>query len=629
MNINTFKKNNSHIKNDESKTFFQLGNSMILGQKFDIKKYLNNINYKQNSSRKEKIIFPPLLDNLYKRTKNENKQYNLLTIDNSPIHRNILRKKKPSIDVSTSITYNISVKKNKNSSYTLNTINDNNSIINDLTLNKNSSIKTYFDGDIHSASLDLYNEEKYNFAKTIKNVKKKAELSKRDKSIKNIMENKIIYAPNNLDVIFRPIKIINDYQKYEINKLNNNRNDITTFITQKKDISKNNVLIKLLKNKKYNYDNTINERQKTIDNSRRMLDLYDNDFNNFKQNKKLAIKKLDDLHIKMILANRHLLKENYKLKSETRIKEDERQKYLERIDELRINAKFVSTVLKNNLDIFNKQIIPEYSSERLPNYEIIANELFEKFSFFLKEKEDLNPEDINILNQINQLNDTELLYNQFHKIEEDIINTLNKTEVIYKESIELKNEYEKHIKDIQKRIQDLKNELSLFKSIYEREKKDYEEIYKRNFTGDGEFDDLIKELYLDVMHIENNIKNKKNLININNVIIDLKNEIVGKEEKINKLQISLEQYERDDKNLFDRVVYHRRKVIREMKVNIKKKIIKVGEKEKIEHIRPSEKIRFIQRKCEPPYQPPKKDNKEVIDPEIIKNLENEELINYE
>ena len=207
MNINTFKKNNSHIKNDESKTFFQLGNSMILGQKFDIKKYLNNINYKQNSSRKEKIIFPPLLDNLYKRTKNENKQYNLLTIDNSPIHRNILRKKKPSIDVSTSITYNNSVKKNKNSSYTLNTINDNNSIINDLTLNKNSSIKTYFDGDIHSASLDLYNEEKYNFAKTIKNVKKKAELSKRDKSIKNIMENKIIYAPNNLDVIFRPIKI--------------------------------------------------------------------------------------------------------------------------------------------------------------------------------------------------------------------------------------------------------------------------------------------------------------------------------------------------------------------------------------------------------------------------------------
>ena len=629
MNLNSFNKNISHIKNDESKTFFQLGNSMILGPKFDIKKYLNNINYQQNSSRKDKNNLPPLFDNLYKRTKNDNKQYNLLTIDNSPVHRNILKKKKSSIDSSTSISYYNTIKKNKNSSNTINTINDNNSIINDLKLNKNNSLNTYFESDSNSRSLDFYNEEKYNFAKTIKNIKKNAELSRRDKSIKNIMKNKITFAPNNLDVIFRPINIINDYQKYEINKLNKNNNDIKTFITQKNDISKKNVLIKLLKNKKFNYDNSINERQKTIDNSRRMLDIYENDFYNYKQNKRLAIKKLDDLHIKMILANRDLLKENYKLKAETRIKEDERQKLLERIDELRVIAKFVSTVLENNLDIFNKQIIPEYSSERLPNYELITHELFERFSFFLKEKEDLNPEDINILNQINHLNDTELLYNQFHKIEEDIINTLNNKEVIYKETIDLKNECEKHIKDIHKRIKDLKNELILFKSIYEREKKDYEEIYKRNYSGDGEFEDLIKDLYLDVMHIENNIKNKNNLININNVIIDLKKEIVEKEGKINKLQVSLEQYEKDDKYLFDRLACDRRKFIREMKVNIKKKIIKVGEKEKIEQLRPTEKIRFIQRKCEPPYQPPKKDTKEIIDPEIIKNLENEELMNYE
>ena len=67
-----------------------------------------------------------------------------------------------------------------------------------------------------------------------------------------------------------------------------------------------------------------------------------------------------------------------------------------------------------------------------------------------------------------------------------------------------------------------------------------------------------------------------------------------------------------------------------MKVSIiknKKKEVVVVEKK--ENIKPEEKIIFLQRKCEPPYHAPKKEKKEKIDHELIKRMENEELITFE
>lgn len=638
MNSIPYNKKNILSRNEESSKALQLGGSMILGPKFDIKKYLN-INYQEKSAKKEKSNIPQLFDNLYKRTKNDNKKYQLSTIVNENIsnHRNKLRIKKPSIDISTTISYNNSIDINKNNSNTINTINDNNSIIYDkLKLNKNSSRKTYIETDKNLDSLELYkkifeknNDKKLNFSKTIKTIKKCVELSKRNKSIKNKMENRIAYDPKNLDVIFKPINIINDYENYKQQKLSPNTIDIKTFLTNSNDISKNNLMIKLLKNQQNNYNKEINEHQKTIDNNRRVLRLYENSFLDYKTNQKIASRKIDDLLTKLIIANRLLLREKYKLNSEVRVKEDERQKLLERIDELRIIAKFVTKVLDCNLEIFNIKIIPEYSSERLPNYDLIAKELFERFNFLLNENENLNEEDMNIIKQINLLNDSELLFRQFHKIEEEIINTLNNKEVIDKEIVDITKEGIKQNKDIGKRIEDLENELNLYNSLYEREKMEFEEVYKRINSGDREINDLIKELYLNVMNIENNIKNKNNIINISKAVTVLKKEIIRKEDNINKLLLTLEKCEIENKNLFYRIVNNRKNELKEMKVTIMKHKIEEGEKEKENQIKPNEKLIFIQRKCEPPYHAPKKEKKEKVDPELIKNMENEELIAYE
>ena len=53
-----------------------------------------------------------------------------------------------------------------------------------------------------------------------------------------------------------------------------------------------------------------------------------------------------------------------------------------------------------------------------------------------------------------------------------------------------------------------------------------------------------------------------------------------------------------------------------------------GEKEKMEANIPIEKIIIIGRKCEPPFHVKKKEKKIKIDPELIKEKEDEELIIY-
>ena len=127
---------------------------------------------------------------------------------------------------------------------------------------------------------------------------------------------------------------------------------------------------------------------------------------------------------------------------------------------------------------------------------------------------------------------------------------------------------------------------------------------------------------------ENN-KNKLNTISISNALKDSQKVIVEKEQKLNKLIINLESYEKSNKWLFDRVVNRRRNENKELKVSLLKQIIMDGEQEKIGQLSPENKIIFIKRKAEPPYQPPKRDDKIKEDPEVVKQLENEELIKYQ
>ena len=155
---------------------------------------------------------------------------------------------------------------------------------NNLNLNKNNSSKLYTKTDNNSSSLDIKkinnnNKEKFVFLHEIKKIKKKVDLSHKNKSIKNIMDNQIPYDEKNSYVAMKPIKILNNFQDYKENEvLNKNNNNLFSFLTEKTKISRKNVLIKLLLDQKDTYDKTISSHQKMLTEIKKNIDTAQNNF---------------------------------------------------------------------------------------------------------------------------------------------------------------------------------------------------------------------------------------------------------------------------------------------------------------------------------------------------------------
>ena len=450
-----------------------LGGSLALGASFDIKQYLNNIQYLQKTGKGQKSCFTPFMDNLYKRTKLRNRKYELSTITNGYSPKDTKKpfdRQKPSLDGSTTATnynYTVSMRNYKNSSF--NTNNDNYSTTNDR-LKSYKSTKDYFETESNTRSLfsnkNNYrydsSDENLNLLKTIKNIKNNIDMAHKDKSISYILNSKIVYDPKNEDVVFRPIKIINEFKNFEKRDLDKNKYDITSFITNNQSISRKNVIVKLLDNKKKDCIKNLIQRQKTLENNKKTINIDEINFECYTTNQKQANKRIENKLADLLVKNRRLLIEERKYRSDLRVKEDERQRYLEQIDELRIIAKFVTKVIGNNLDLMNLlkiKILPEYSAERLPNYEKIGKEVIERFHFLIDEDEIFNEKrgtkskfaqkDINILKEIHSLNNSELLYDQFFEVERKILNSMKEKKEINDEIIEMRKEERQNIVEIQ------------------------------------------------------------------------------------------------------------------------------------------------------------------------------------
>ena len=657
MEQDLFNKNISQSINLKSNdtTHLQLGGSLILGPKFDIKKYINE-KYYEKSARKEKINLPRLFNNNQKPTKLVT-HHELYTIANEQLpsyKRNPLRIKKQSFDKSTTISNNNNsiIGKNSDRSYTLNNLSinaakDNNAkIFETINISRNNNYRKIFYSESNSRfndnpkNDDIYdlNNENINLLKTIKKIKKQVDSAHKDKSIKNIMRNRIAYSPKYSDLVFKPNRIINDYNNFQERDLNNNKDDISNFINENKDISKRNLLIKLLEKQKKEYSKELSNRQKSIDDTRRTIEIDENNDECFTTNQKQASRRIEKNLNNLLVKNRRLKAEQQKFTAELRVKEDERQKLLEQIDEYRIIAKFVSRVLESNINLFKIKIIPDFSSDQLPDYGNITDEVCERYNFLLNDEKRynnniMNQESIDIINEMNDLSDSEL-YHQFHKMEDNIVHYLKIHDIINKEIMAIKKERKKQSDDFEIRIKNLEEELEHYKSLYEREQIEYEDICHRNKTGNFELDEIVIDLYHDVMDIFNVRKKdedtkKNHLISVNKALLETQNLIIDKEEMLTELMSTMESYEQSNRYLFYRIVHARKNENKEMKFNLMKQIIEAGEKEKMAHMKsPDNKIIFIKRKAEPPYQEPKKDKEVKIDPNLVKQLENEELMSY-
>ena len=677
MKPNSISKNLSYSVDIKRKDFrIHHGNSLVLGPTFDIKKYLESIETLEKTGRKQKFYFPPISDK--KNFKNRKNYLSTLSNEYSLIHKTkSLHSKKKNFEES-SISNN---KFNTNSkqflfSSALNTINDYNSISNDKTKASKTS-RNNCETETDSRTLDIRDNKKYdidndsdkeenlNILKKIKSIKKEIDISHKEKSIKNIMEQKIVYDQNNLDCVFQPVRIIHDYDNFKKRDLNKNRGDISNFILNNQEISKNNLLLKLIDKQKRYFNKNIAQRMKTIDSNKNKIDIDEINFECFTTNQKQANKRIENKLNDLLVKTRRLLIEERRFLTEIRIKEDERQKYLEQIDELRTIAKFVNKVLGNSQEIINLfkiKIIPEYSSEKLPNYEKITKEVCKRYNFLLYEDNEINKDtmsksnksisknssrldnkiintelsqkEMDLYREYNSLNDCELFYDQYYKIENDIIKDVKKKEEFNIEFEEMKKEEIDQFIYIHKRIEHLENELNSIKNLYEKEKKHCNGLIKFNKIRNVDLDDIVYDLYYEVMGIFNKVKksegntnSKKELIGVNSALKEIRTIIVDSEEKIEKYMKLLESYEKSDKYVFGRICNHIRNSRKERKVNVLKKILANDEKEKKEQ-KKEEKIIFIKRKAEPPFQPNKKKKKVKLDPELVKQLEDEELITY-
>lgn len=677
MKPNSISKNLSYSVDIKRKDFrIHHGNSLVLGPTFDIKKYLESIETLEKTGRKQKFYFPPISDK--KNFKNRKNYLSTLSNEYSLIHKTkSLHSKKKNFEES-SISNN---KFNTNSkqflfSSALNTINDYNSISNDKTKASKTS-RNNCETETDSRTLDIRDNKKYdidndsdkeenlNILKKIKSIKKEIDICHKEKSIKNIMEQKIVYDQNNLDCVFQPVRIIHDYDNFKKRDLNKNRGDISNFILNNQEISKNNLLLKLIDKQKRYFNKNIAQRMKTIDSNKNKIDIDEINFECFTTNQKQANKRIENKLNDLLVKTRRLLIEERRFLTEIRIKEDERQKYLEQIDELRTIAKFVNKVLGNSQEIINLfkiKIIPEYSSEKLPNYEKITKEVCKRYNFLLYEDNEINKDtmsksnksisknssrldnkiintelsqkEMDLYREYNSLNDCELFYDQYYKIENDIIKDVKKKEEFNIEFEEMKKEEIDQFIYIHKRKEHLENELNSIKNLYEKEKKHCNGLIKFNKIRNVDLDDIVYDLYYEVMGIFNKVKksegntnSKKELIGVNSALKEIRTIIVDSEEKIEKYMKLLESYEKSDKYVFGRICNHIRNSRKERKVNVLKKILANDEKEKKEQ-KKEEKIIFIKRKAEPPFQPNKKKKKVKLDPELVKQLEDEELITY-
>ena len=621
MDNNTRNNSNSfRIKTEDNTSALKLSGSKVVGNFLNIKKFFN--------SPHKTIENIKIISNI------QNNQLLTISNDKLPSYRKLpLHIRNKNNKISTENNYN------SDKNILMKFINNKNS---DLRKSNNSKLVLKIDNHINSLNLKNINndKEKFVFLHEIKKIKKKANLSQRDRSIKNIMNNKIPFYEKNSKVALNPIKLLNNFQDFKTSELINNDN-MFSFLTEKAKISRKNVLIKLLLKQRNIYDKTTIEHQKMLDEMQKNIDNDENDFQTLIKNQKISSRKIEELLELLLQRKRSLLIEQYHLRSEIRARLDERQKLLEHIDEYRLIARFVTKALGGRAKLFefnlskyeshNKDIDNDYISEKE------TQRVLQRFQFLLNYDPAvcyINQEDIDIFNEINSLNYSDLLFHQLWKKEDFILNNLRKNEILNKEIVYLEENDEKKLLYLKSKIELLEKELIFNKEIYKAEKEEFEKIEQKLLTNDTEFESLIEDLYNYYINDKKNQikKNKKTTTSFDTrtYILSLQKGLIEKEEKLNALKIKLDKIANEDKILFDKVISDTKAENKQIHINNIKKLMDIEEEHKIKLLKiPKKKIIIKYKKSAPPYYLKKKEKKVKIDHELIEQLQDEELLTYE
>ena len=595
---------------------------------FNIKKYLDNIETQMK------------LGNTYHKSNKSNNINNFQTFrDTTYTLKNINTKYSSTDNI---LSNSINLKLNNNNKI----ISPNQKIKNKTLIKNNQNIK---------GSNSLFNNKNIfitispnfnNISRTFK------EFQIKDKSSSNITLNRFnrkmyknFSTLNNREIFFLkkyryalldPIKILKKYQIIKRAKLNEDEKSINRFLNIKKEISKKNILLKLLNFESKNIINKETINTNTLSLKKKKLTLNKINFEEYKTDQKRECRKIEKYLFDIQKENRSLIEKEYNINYEMKLIKEKFHKILVKIDDCRIYGKFINEVFNADTTRFEKKIFPKKTDKELNfNYELLARDTIENYKCFLNQKDELT-NDERFIKERNFILEPKKMIDKFNQIQDNSIRFLEYKKDLEEDIKTLKNENDKNIKYLKEKYEILRNEYISLKKNYQKTKIEYNSSMKVMNKDTLFFYYLIKDLLNCVKNImikKNKIidKNNKNNINILDYLNNIYNIILEVQNYVDELILNLKNIEKEDKNIFDKTVYERKNEIKLYKQNLAlQKIINRSNKARKQAEINKNKIIFIARKTEEPYHKVKKIKKKVlIDEYTIRKLENEELLYYD
>ena len=645
--IKKIKKEENKINNLEN-----LGNTMISSEKFDIKNYLSLYEkYNPKKSRSKFNIYNSMTQ--FSTFNKKFKPVNIITEGNATSTNYKTASMDKNFSKNNKINEDINI---MTSTYNSNQKNE----IKDLSFYKFPSTKStsYFVNNRNKFNNNKYSpsqtneNESFNVFKAVKEIKKSCKFPKIVNNKLNI-NNKIpirnaypistknthiVYKDKYLSSILDSKNVINNYNYRKELELETD-NDIKLFPIKTKTVALKNVLIDLMNNETAKLSEKENDLKVKNEQNEKVLLTELKEFNDFTEKQKQYCKNLEVFHENLVRQNEQLISQLVKFKINKKNYADETQKTLEQIESLRNYALFVHKALEKDCTRYENSIFPNYQDEKLGEYdkiiEQIKSNVIDKYKIFWDKqyKEELKDE-------LKFLNNTDSMFFRFNEIEGNITRLLDEQFNIQKEMEREEKRGNEILKYLQERYDNTYEEYKSYEDKLIIEKNLFKGLTEKENELNIEYTQFIKDLFLNIVDVFGRFDKRKfdthllmkEKITKDNVDVFLREGeriLRDMEEFLNSKLLAIDSYKINDSKFFNKFMNNMKKKMKEEQMILFKKNKMenlIGKNNKI--INKANKVPFILRKTEAPYHSPKKKEKKVINYDLIKKLEDDELLKY-
>ena len=482
-----------------------------------------------------------------------------------------------------------------------------------------------------------YNVNKFpNKNKSFKKTKTNIENKYNNSLDNNITSENFAYSNRYINFVFNHLKQINDYKYQKYLQLNPSEDSHYKFIHKNRQITRSNILLRLMKMEQNKLETNYNLHSDRIKNNEKKLEKDKKIFEELKEKQKMLGKKYESMFSNINLKYRELLngafEGNYIIKNN----QDEIRRILHKIDKLRVYGYFINEVLGGDVTRFEKQIIPEDKYEEDINYPQILKEVIKKYNYLLKDSlfydDKISFDEAVLEHEKSFMDEPEKMWFKFKEIENIIVRNVFIKEKIKNDIKQMIEEKNYNLKDLKQKKELLENEYKNLKENYDYEKSKYNGVEKRYISHKIEINETVNDLFdysqKSFNHLNLTDKNFESY-DILETTKEIHRIIQNCEIYLDGLILNLKKFEKEDSKLFEKIIDNRKKYLKFVKTQ---NILNQKMKEKFNFIldvNSLNKIVFKSRKTEAPYHKPKKVEKVEIDQNPIERLENEEMLTYE